>query len=466
MSDRYIIRTTGQTGPGIEAHLADTTDAHDASAISYAGSANLSATTVEAALDELDTEKASVTEPVAAAHIADGTDAHPAAAIGVTDTAGNWTATDVEGVLAEVPSRYAPLTLLTADTRAALWPWYAALADRDSNPAKLMVVGDSITEARAVTALADRWQDRLNKMLRTRFPNVGVSTPTGVDRTYCPAFYVSTGFTGAQWAWTGSPSTASYGLGWRAYTFGTGVTGTFTFTGTAFTLSWTGGPTGGTFSYTVDGGSATNVSTTLGATTQCNLTAVTGLAAGSHTVVVQWVSGGNVNIEGAYCFNGDESKGIRVLDAGKSGMTAAYAASTGLTALSRSVTVAAPHLVYVNLGVNDYRADTSAATYLSNMSTILAAIRTAAPTAGIIASMWYQPVHASTPAVPWTTYVSTAKAAAAGVSNCAFLDWTDLFPAYTDASLSLLNADNIHPTAKGHAFIADHMLALLSPPAA
>ena len=40
-------------------HLNDTADAHDASAISYLGSTNLVATNVEAALDELDTEKLS-----------------------------------------------------------------------------------------------------------------------------------------------------------------------------------------------------------------------------------------------------------------------------------------------------------------------------------------------------------------------------------------------------------------------
>lgn len=62
MTDRILIRTTGQTGPGIAEHLADTSDAHDASAIS------------------------------------------------VLDTAGNYTATNVETVLAELPSRHAPLT--------------------------------------------------------------------------------------------------------------------------------------------------------------------------------------------------------------------------------------------------------------------------------------------------------------------------------------------------------------------
>jgi hypothetical protein len=47
----------------LQDHLADTT-AHAASAISYAGSTNLAATDVEAALDELDTEKAPVASAV------------------------------------------------------------------------------------------------------------------------------------------------------------------------------------------------------------------------------------------------------------------------------------------------------------------------------------------------------------------------------------------------------------------
>lgn len=42
----------------LAAHLADTSDAHDASAISYAGGTGMSATDVEAAIDELATEKA------------------------------------------------------------------------------------------------------------------------------------------------------------------------------------------------------------------------------------------------------------------------------------------------------------------------------------------------------------------------------------------------------------------------
>lgn len=65
------VASTGETGiyaggsavvadlADLDAHVTDPADAHDASAISYAGSAGLSATDVEAALDELDTEKTS-----------------------------------------------------------------------------------------------------------------------------------------------------------------------------------------------------------------------------------------------------------------------------------------------------------------------------------------------------------------------------------------------------------------------
>lgn len=54
----------------VTAHIADADAAHAASAISYAGSANLSATNVEAALDELDSEKQPIDAATAKTNIA------------------------------------------------------------------------------------------------------------------------------------------------------------------------------------------------------------------------------------------------------------------------------------------------------------------------------------------------------------------------------------------------------------
>ena len=91
---------------GLTTHLADTSDAHDASAISFAPTGTIAATDVQAAIAELDSEKAAVSEPIAAAHIADISDAHDASAISVLDAAGTYTATDVESVLAELPAQF------------------------------------------------------------------------------------------------------------------------------------------------------------------------------------------------------------------------------------------------------------------------------------------------------------------------------------------------------------------------
>ena len=97
--------TTVQTN--LTNHIDDTTDAHDASAISYLGSTNLAATEVEAALDELDTEKASTgsvttVQTNLTSHIDDTSDAHDASAISIADSANQYTATHVEDALAEV----------------------------------------------------------------------------------------------------------------------------------------------------------------------------------------------------------------------------------------------------------------------------------------------------------------------------------------------------------------------------
>lgn len=118
------------TGP-VNAHIADTSDAHDASAISYAGSSGLSSTDVEAAIDELDSEKASealavmdgdaaggvlsgtypspgfatdmATQAELDAHVNDASDAHDSTAISHTPS-GNIAATDVGGAINELDS--------------------------------------------------------------------------------------------------------------------------------------------------------------------------------------------------------------------------------------------------------------------------------------------------------------------------------------------------------------------------
>lgn len=86
----------------LDAHITDATDAHDASAISIIDAAgDFTATEVEGALAELQSD-AEADAQALADHLSDAADAHDASAVSVLDTATNFTGTDVEAVLAEL----------------------------------------------------------------------------------------------------------------------------------------------------------------------------------------------------------------------------------------------------------------------------------------------------------------------------------------------------------------------------
>lgn len=87
-----------------DAHVADTTDAHDASAISVLDTAaQLAATNVETALAEvMDYAQTKTDDSAVTAHISDASAAHAASAISVADSGNHLTATDVEAALAEI----------------------------------------------------------------------------------------------------------------------------------------------------------------------------------------------------------------------------------------------------------------------------------------------------------------------------------------------------------------------------
>lgn len=118
------LRVTAAAVEETLAHAADGTDAHPASAITNTPAGNLAATTVQAALNELDTEKEATGTAAAAvsAHTGDGTDAHAASAITNTP-AGNIAATTVQAAINELDSEkqavHANLTAESGLTGAA-----------------------------------------------------------------------------------------------------------------------------------------------------------------------------------------------------------------------------------------------------------------------------------------------------------------------------------------------------------
>lgn len=139
----------------LNAHLADTGDAHDASAISVLDSAaQYAAADVEAALAEvMDFAQTKTDDSAVTAHIGDATAAHAASAISVADAATQLTATDVEAALAEImdyaqtKADSSALTAHTGDTSDA----------HDASAISVADVAGHLTATDVEAALAEIW---------------------------------------------------------------------------------------------------------------------------------------------------------------------------------------------------------------------------------------------------------------------------------------------------------------------
>jgi hypothetical protein len=108
--------STVGTAQALTDHLNDTSDAHDASAISVIPTGDVAATDVQAAIAELAAEKA--TGAALTAHTGAASGAHAASAVSVVPT-GDVAATDVQAAIAELAAEKATGAALTAHTGAA-----------------------------------------------------------------------------------------------------------------------------------------------------------------------------------------------------------------------------------------------------------------------------------------------------------------------------------------------------------
>lgn len=111
--DIISLRVNASALTAYEAHIDATADAHTASAITNVPAGSIAATNVQAAIDELDSEKATAAE--VAAHLADAADAHDASAISYVNTTSGLTATEVQAAIDELATE-APLVAHLADT--------------------------------------------------------------------------------------------------------------------------------------------------------------------------------------------------------------------------------------------------------------------------------------------------------------------------------------------------------------
>lgn len=341
-------------------------------------------------------------------------------------------------------------------TAAPLAAWQAALTTRATTPAVWLALGDSITEGQGATTRANRWIDKTRDSLRTSLAIAG-----GVG--YLPGWYATYG-PDSPWepysSRSGSVTNIDWGadLGERAVQLATGGSQTYTVTGTHADLWWMSN--GGTFTWAVDGGTATAVNTA-GTYSGDNRTRISLGTSGSHTVTITATTG-PVYFAGVTVFDGDRDTGLHLYDASHTAWTSSQFVDDPpgqLQEIPKIAATAGVDLVTVALGANDWSTSATAATLKTNVQTLIAAMRVRIPTASFVVAVMYE--RGDLPAGGWDPYRSALLAIATDDPTIGVLDFYDDMGRATTSGLWV--SDAIHPSDAGHASMANLAAAYLAP---
>ena len=350
----------------------------------------------------------------------------------------------------------------------ALSPWRSALANAGTAPAQVLVIGDSISEGTGATVLANRWQTILQGHLRRRYGHL-----QGATWPHIPARYNVTGTSGQPVTETGTNQFGyAWGLGWRTVRMedDTGSL-TFTFTGTSARVMFVQLGTTGVASVQVDGGTPVLVNTN-GATNNARTWDTGPLTRGTHTITIRRdpssAAGQHVYVQGALTWDGDEDKGIRVVDAAKHGISSSQFTTAAANQVSDAVKAAGTFgLAIIAVGTNDYSSAVTPAAYRENIERLIAALR--APTrAGFTGSIILLNVYRAggRDEAQWQQYGNTLAELAATDPLITYVDLRTSMPdvptPHSDPSGLSLYADALHPSDQGHKWIAGALFDVLT----
>lgn len=351
--------------------------------------------------------------------------------------------------------------------------WFAALAARAGARANVVLLGDSIAAGQGATAFPSCYAQLLPVLLNARFPTTGLAAH---GRGFLPPIIPPSNPTSFVPPYVTVASQANliagslYGFGPNLETWDISHTAantlTYSLVGDSADILWAGAPGNGTFSWKVDAGGTTNISTS----TAFNPAAVTHISlgsAGAHTLTITNVSGGPTYVTGVIEYNGDFAAGIQVHDCGFSGSTTGFwTPAGGNTSGAASLPALSPSLIVIELGVNDKASGITAAQAAANITTVIAATRAAltVPPPFLLLAAYNAAQDGPTTPAQWAAYVQAMYGVASADSQVDMLDLTLRMPSTSAANTwNLYNADGIHPVNSGHQMIADALCQFLSP---
>jgi hypothetical protein len=380
----------------------------------------------------------------------------------------------------ESGSRELP-ALLATQNPGALTQWTNALFGLNSTPARWLAIGTGVTEGQGASTRANRWIDQVLSTIRT-----AKGSPTG--QQFVSAAYGVTG-TDSPWATTGvalagaTTVATTSGVGYRMQilsqgsgaagqfgtsTFGTasfgGTTGgstpgsvTFTVTGTTADVWYVSELGAGTFTYTVDAGSPTSVSTDA----PHDIQRIAGIPLGanaSHTVAIN-ATAGTVYISGLTVYGTDAGTGIHLYDAARTNIVSStYTAN--MTDTSDVAATIAPDLVTIDLGYNDAAAGINPGQTVSNINSIITMLRSLPKVPSIVIVINPYPSGASLTS-SWPDFVPGLRQLAVD-GSLGLIDLTVPMPLADLSGTGLYRTDGRHPNDSGYTSIATTASSLLN----
>ena len=343
--------------------------------------------------------------------------------------------------------------------------WQSLLASRHYQPLAIGCIGDSFTSGNnpGLTQWIQTWPLVLANMVTARYPVVGLTTygrgclpPSGNAGVTLP--YVTVSGAGTPLAVNG------YGFNYATYdiSHAGGCTLTYTVEGDNFIICYATQPGGGTFSWKLDSGSVTNVSTSGGSVSDTGIIFIGPVTAGSHTITITWVSGGATWIDGVLEYNGDLSAGAQFYNMGWSDSTAANWAGWNPSMFASIY----PNAAIIEVGAADWLAGTSPTTYQSNLNTLISNINAKVPSP-ISYLLCAPPQPLGTPvsgSYTWQEYVDVMYAVSAANTNVDIIDFTLRMPVADGAGGPYgLYTSGGELTNYAHALVADTLCTFLGP---
>ncbi len=337
---------------------------------------------------------------------------------------------------------------------------YRAASARTDRGANIVVLGTSIARGQSTGAgtaqATSAWPMQLPARMRANGAQANASNFFGNANGWSLGTSAANFLSGeSRVGLTGTAAPTSFNtVGGNGFVIPAGSTITFApqDNATKADIWWRDNSAGKSFSWSVDGGTATTVAST-GATTPQKTTISLG-AAGLHSITLAQVAG-SPQIIGVHAYDDTGTKReANVLNWGLPGATSTQMLGDTETTAGRQAMLAAvaPDLTILEgWGVNDWRQSVPIDTLKSNLG---AAIALAKQTGDVLVTtpIWDNGTSGA------TAQQDSYAAAVVDVANTAgvpLLDIRAAWKSYADGSAAGWYSDTVHPTASGYAAIAN-----------